>query len=167
MSITNASLSTGVIHTVTVIELNEQPEFDFTVTQNGKPTRDISTATGMVAVSVDVSDPNPEDVHTFEWTVNGEPFNGFGSTGSHIEIDVNTLRVGVNSVSLVVFDNGSPASSQEKNVSITVRESTGATGGGGDGGSSGSGGSLSWIVILLLLSGTIRKYGYVANRVAS
>lgn len=151
--LTNAGLSDNIAHVVTIIELNLQPDFDLIATQNGNATRDISTKSGAVLVSADVSDPNPQDEHRFEWMLNGERFNGVGSTSNHIEIDVSILQDGENRISLAVFDNGTPSASQEKELSINVTTPNEPS----DGGSSGGGGSLSWVIVLMFMFSAFGK----------
>ena len=55
-------------HTVTIIEDNAPPRVDLEVEQQGAPVRVVYTDEGLVQVFADVSDPDTNDRHSFDWS---------------------------------------------------------------------------------------------------
>ncbi len=74
-------------------------------------------AEGMFTLTVDYSDANPEDSHSFAWTVNGalQP-----ATGSELSFDVADYPEGLYEVSVQALDNGTPPEYSEA-LLVTVR----------------------------------------------
>jgi len=141
--IAHAGLIETIQHVVTIVELNQPPEFEFMVKQGKKETANISSDSGMVTISAIVSDLNPKDLHSYSWMLNGEIIDEEGIASESLEIEADTLPEGENIVSLMVTDNGSPSYSVEHSVKLDVSIPKKS--------SSGGGGALSLFDLLMLL----------------
>ena len=64
----NARQGLRTTHTVTTVEANEVAEVAMTAVQNSQDTRLVIKDDGNVVVTAMVSDPNPADTHTYDWS---------------------------------------------------------------------------------------------------
>lgn len=149
-------------HTVTITELNVAPTLaSLTVSQDeesieipaGTPTLyDRFREGGVVTLTANMSDPNPQDTHTFEWVINEvvQP-----ETGPTLVIDPAVYENGEYLLSVTVTDNGNPPLSSEPLQGGVRLLNTPAPYGGennGRSGGGGGGGSLSGLLMLLIAS---------------
>lgn len=137
----NVSLSDDILHTVIISEFNQSPELELVVKQGGVVTTDVKLSKQNVEIEAIVSDPNPQDTHTYAWFIDGEPI--LENTGNRLQLDSNELLVGELLVMLIVTDSGSPSYSKEKTVILNVKPDSTSKGGGAI--------SQFWLVLLLLL----------------
>jgi len=99
-------------HVITITESNEPPKVLLTPQQGGVAARLIVTSSGNVTVAATVTDSNPADSHSFDWSM---------SNNSLVDIDdadpatfvfnPAALLPGFYKVRLTVTDNGTPAAS--------------------------------------------------------
>ena len=152
-------------HTVTITELNVAPTLtSLTVSQDeesiempaGTPTiYDRFREGGIVTLTANMTDPNPQDSHTFEWIINEvvQP-----ETGPTLIIDPELYANGEYLLSVTATDNGNPPLSSEPLQAGVKLLNTPPPFDGGNGSSSGGGGSLSqWLPLLIAALGWRRK----------
>jgi thermitase len=124
---TNAVLGSRRKHTVTIIEGNTPPRVDLDVEQQGARARVVYTDAGLVEVFADVTDPDANDRHSFDWSATDNRLFDTGSGGADTFIvDPQSLTEGIYSVKVTVTDNGEPAESvsAEALISVSQPEST-------------------------------------------
>ena len=117
----NAVSGPHATHTVTITEENAAPLVNLTVTQQGIPMRTVYPFNGTVVVTADVSDPNPDDNHVFDWSLTDNslvPVNG--TDNSDYVLDADSLVPGVYTLRLTVTDNGIPPESVSVEIVLKV-----------------------------------------------
>jgi len=153
-------------HTVTITELNVAPTLTSLTVSQGDDSYDMPSGTptiydrfredGLVTLTANLTDPNPQDSHTFEWIINEvvQP-----ETGPTLLIDPELYANGEYLLTVTVTDNGNPPlSSEPLQGGIKLLNTPAPFGGNNGGGSGGGGGSLGqWIPLLMALLGWRRK----------
>jgi len=79
---TNAVKGAASSHTVTLREENIAPRVSISVSQNGTAASTVYTDAGPVVLTAEVNDPNPDDAHTFDWSMTSNsliPEEGYAS----------------------------------------------------------------------------------------
>lgn len=105
----NARTGTRTTHTVTTTELNEAAEVILTAVQNALDTRLVITGDGNVTVTAVVSDPNPSDSHSYDWSATNVALTDIPDADDTTFIfDPSALLDGFYKVRLTVTDNGTP-----------------------------------------------------------
>lgn len=105
----NAVTGDKNIYTAQVVEGNIAPTVSLSSVQDAE-TRNIIVITGSaVTISANIADPNPGDVHTYDWTQTDSALTDTdGDTAdSNFVIDPSTLTAGTYTVSLTVTDTAS------------------------------------------------------------
>jgi len=108
---TLANARTGLrdTHTITTVELNEAAEVELTAVQNALDTRLVVTGDGNVVVTAVVSDPNPGDTHTYNWSATNVALVDIpDADDTTFVFDPSGLADGFYKVRLTVTDNGTP-----------------------------------------------------------
>ena len=117
----NAVSGTHVTHTVTITEENAAPLVNLTVTQQGIPMRTVYPFNGTVVVTADVSDPNPDDTHVFDWSLTDNSLTPVSGTANReYVLDADYLAPGVYTLRLTVTDNGIPPESVSVEIMLKV-----------------------------------------------
>ncbi len=105
----NATTGTRTTHSITIMESNGAPLVALAPTQNSVETRLIVTGSGQVKVTANVSDPNPGDTHSYNWSSSNAALIDIndGNPATFV-FNPGALTVGFYNVRLTVTDNGSP-----------------------------------------------------------
>jgi hypothetical protein len=120
---TNAVPGSRRKHTVTIIEGNAPPRVDLDVEQQGARVRVVYTDAGLVEVMANVTDPDANDRHSYDWSATDNRLFDTGTGGADTFIfDPQFLAEGVYSVKVTVTDNGEPAESVAAEVLISVSQ---------------------------------------------
>lgn len=106
---TNAQQGNRTTHTVTTTEVNETADATMTAVQNSQDTRLVITGDGNVTVTAVVSDPNPTDTHSYNWSAtNASLVDIPDADDTTFVFDPSGLTDGFYKVRLTVTDNGTP-----------------------------------------------------------
>ncbi len=104
---TNAQLGARTVHTVTIVEANEDPRVTLTAAQGGVDTSYIVTRDGLVLVTATVTDPNPNDTHTYDWSAtNNNLVDIDDGQNETFQFDPFALTSGYYKVRVTVTDSG-------------------------------------------------------------
>lgn len=103
---------------ITVSEQNVAPEITLTVSQSGEERLTVAQDQGEVTIASVVTDANPQDTVTKEWTADG--LINTSNANDSFTFDPAALAVGVYQISLSASDNGSPALSNNSSVFVQV-----------------------------------------------
>lgn len=136
---------------IVITELNLPPVVDVIVRQNGQVVTSSVRQGQDVSIDVSIDDPNPEDVHTLSWYMDGVLLNEFNNQVTGV-IEAQRLSPGEHTIRLVVTDNGEPAETVDIETRINVVRKAAAPVG-----SSGGGGALCWGGWLLVLVGGLAR----------
>ena len=105
----NAIAGPANVHMVTIKEVNILPSASILIEQNGVPVTTIATNSGQVLMTLQVYDPNPDDVHVYNWS---ETNNNLVSINGYASItfgfDPAGLAEGVYNIKSIVTDDGDP-----------------------------------------------------------
>ncbi len=120
----DSSLNLGAKNTtsIRISEDNIAPEVGLTVMQDDENRLTVSQQTGLVSIMAAVSDPNPNDTVSINWTTQDDIVN-LSADAQVFEFDPLVVNPGVYPVSAIVTDSGLPALSDSQTVYIEVRES--------------------------------------------
>jgi hypothetical protein len=119
----NAVAGNSSRHVVTVTEENAAPLVELEVMQAGVPTRTVYPYEGTVVVSATVHDPNPDDVHVYDWSLSDNRLvSDSGTAGFEFSLDPQYLSAGQYSLSVTVTDNGVPLESVTVDIILNVAE---------------------------------------------
>ncbi len=151
-----AELGSPTRLTVTLADINIAPEVALLVSQNGEQVTALRQEDGDVLIEAQVTDANPTDTHSYQWSLNGvtDPLLGSEST---LTLPAELLVEGDLQIGVTVMDSGLPVlqTTLTKTFAVTVP----VTGPGNPRIQPiGEGGSLPAMGLLLLLSlGLIRR----------
>ncbi|GAA3938222.1 beta strand repeat-containing protein [Litoribacillus peritrichatus] len=112
-------------HTLSIVEDNVAPRVGLSLVQNGSDRLIIEQGGGLVSFTSTVNDPNPNDQHTIEWDFSDGVTPTF-VTDLQRQLNPADLAPGIYSVTLSVTDNGTPAITNEVNLSYRVVEALAA-----------------------------------------
>jgi hypothetical protein len=117
----NANAGTRTTQTVTILESNGSPNASLQAMQNGVATHLIVTGSGQVTVTASVSDPNPGDTHSYDWSLSNAALLDIndGDPATFV-FDPSALTPGYYAVRLTVTDNGSPPLSTKVDMLLQV-----------------------------------------------
>ena len=104
----NAVLGMVAERTVTIVEDNIAPELDFTVTQDGRQGRLVTADGGLIIVSANYRDLNPDDIHSVQWSAGTVDLMGVTVNGAELIIEPNTIDSELIFIAALVSDNGTP-----------------------------------------------------------
>ncbi|MGD8569801.1 MAG: HYR domain-containing protein [Gammaproteobacteria bacterium] len=108
-------------HIVTIVETNIAPAVSLVIRQGGKPVTTVVTGAGVVELSVEINDPNPNDSHAFDWSGTDNslvPQEGY--TAATFTFDPSSLVEGIYQLATLVSDNGVPVLSADAKALINV-----------------------------------------------
>jgi hypothetical protein len=88
--------------------------------QGGNDTATVTTGGGNVQVPAQVSDPNPGDQHTYDWSNTDVALVDLNAAPDILEFDPMTVPLGSYTVSVAVSDNGTPQLSDAKMITVNV-----------------------------------------------
>lgn len=120
----NAVPGSRTVHRVSILEGNVAPRAALEVRQAGKTARIVYADSGLVTISAVVKDPNPGDVHNFDWALSDNtltPVSGYSNPD--FVFDPALLGPGIYTLQLAVTDNGVPQESVEVLMSLRVAAS--------------------------------------------
>lgn len=121
---TNASLGNRTQHTVTISETNEPPKATLSAQQGGVDIRLAITGDGNVLVTGAVEDPNPGDVHSYDWSMtNNNLVDIDDADPTTFVFNPISLAAGFYKVRLNVTDDGVPAESASVELLLQVATS--------------------------------------------
>ncbi len=118
-NLTNAALDEAFTQTITILEVNERPEVLISILKDNVDIAQVNKGTALL-IEATIFDPNPEDVHTLAWYLNGEIIDNLDDSALSFELDTNELQEGSNTISVIVNDNGSPAFNAEASKELEV-----------------------------------------------
>ena len=104
----NAVLRMVAERTVTIVEDNIAPELEFTVTQDGRQGRLVTADGGLIIVSANYRDLNPDDIHNVEWSADTVDMMGVTVNGAELIIEPNIIDSELIFIAAMVSDNGAP-----------------------------------------------------------
>ncbi len=117
----NAQKGVRTSHTVTTIEQNEAAEVSLTALQNALDRRLVVTGDGTVVITAAVSDPNPGDTHTYDWSASNSALIDIpDSNDATFVFDPALLADGFYKVRLTVTDNGTPNLATDSELLLEV-----------------------------------------------
>ncbi len=99
-----------IIHKVTITESNLQPVINLAAMQSGQQTHLVVAGNGKVTLTASVTDPNPEDSHSYDWSLSNNNLvddNLDGDPATFV-FDPSGLTPGVYKARVTVTDNGAP-----------------------------------------------------------
>lgn len=106
-------------HVLTVVEGNVAPRLDLSMTQDGEEVRLGVIGGEPLAFVANVTDPNPQDEHTFDWSF-PDGAVATDDNGAIQTLEPRTLAPGVYSVEVTVTDNGAPALEAKSVLSFRI-----------------------------------------------
>ncbi len=119
----NAVSGANITHVATIIEENLPPQVQLTATQAGLVSSWVVGDSGNVVISSTINDPNPADVHSYDWGLSDNVLAPIGGTTSDtFTFDPAALTTGYYLVKLTVTDNGNPA--QSTSIELMLRFET-------------------------------------------
>lgn len=114
-----AALGTTTRLTVTLADINIAPEVTLVVSQSGETVTEIHQIDGAVLIEALVTDANPTDTHSYQWSLNGvsDPLLGTEST---LILPAELLIAGELEIGVTVTDTGLPALMTEAYRTLNV-----------------------------------------------
>jgi len=109
---TNAVVGPHSDHIIELLEGNVAPEVVLNATQSAGNTRIIARDGGPVVISSTVTDANPSDVHSYDWTATDNALSGANYASSTFSFDPADNSPGVYTLRLKVSDGESTATAQ-------------------------------------------------------
>lgn len=115
---THAVLGSVTERTVTIIDGNLPPQITVVVEQGSNLGRVIAADKGEITVTASVSDPNPEDSHTFDWKIESEQTsavvsNKIEDNKKTLIIDPSQLEPGIFSITAKAVDSAEVVATTE------------------------------------------------------
>ena len=116
---TNAAVGSHATHTLTLVEGNLAPIVSLHAVQ-GNAVTVVTQDGGMVVVSATMTDPNPNDGHSYDWSGSDNALVDTDTTGTTFSFDPSGVPEGVYTVSLQVTDDGMPVLNGEGLLRLRV-----------------------------------------------
>ena len=115
---THAVLGSVTERTVTIIDGNLPPQISVVVEQGSNLGRVIAADKGEITVTASVSDPNPEDSHTFDWKIESEQTSAVVSNKIEdnkkvLILDPSQLEPGIFSITVKAVDSAEVVATTE------------------------------------------------------
>ncbi|MCC2606111.1 tandem-95 repeat protein [Planctobacterium marinum] len=119
----NNDQNTGANHSaiVTISEDNIAPSISLSVLQDDIPTFVVAKDAGATTIVADVSDPNPQNTLSFDWTA--DDISNMSTVDERFEFNAAQMEIGRYEVSLYVNDDGDPILDATESVVFEVVES--------------------------------------------
>ena len=129
----NAARGAADRHRVRIVERNMPPRVTLRATQGGKPVVTVYGDGGEVRVEAQVTDPNPGDSHSFDWSLSDAATPAAVAVASDTySFDPAQLAPGVHELRVSVSDDGSPPETTEAVLVLRVVSQTPALDSGAD-----------------------------------
>ena len=124
---TNAVLGSVTRRTISIIDGNLPPQISVVVEQGDNLGRVIAADRGEVTITAEVSDPNPEDTHSFDWQIESQQAAAVVSetTQDHkkiLVIDPSELKSGIFSIAAKATDSAEVVSTTEVKTDFRLME---------------------------------------------
>ena len=119
--IQNAVKGTPDVHQITISEENIVPSVSISVEQAGRAVAAVTTTGGLVTVTAEVTDPNPDDDHIVSWVLSDtELLSPVSTSGNSWVFDPATLSERLYRIVAEVTDDGEPTATTLVESSIKV-----------------------------------------------
>ncbi|MCF6324839.1 MAG: FG-GAP-like repeat-containing protein [Gammaproteobacteria bacterium] len=98
------------IHTVTITDANLRPATTFRAVQGGLQTHLVVASSGFVTMTASVADPNPDDSHSYDWSLTNNNLidDDLDGDPATFVFDPSGLMPGFYKARITVTDDGSP-----------------------------------------------------------
>ncbi|MCF6364123.1 MAG: putative Ig domain-containing protein [Gammaproteobacteria bacterium] len=116
---TNAAVGSHATHTMTLVEGNLAPIVSLNAMQ-GTAVTVVTQDGGTVVVSATMTDPNPDDSHSYDWSGSDNALVDTDTTDTIFSFDPSGVPEGVYTVSLQVTDDGMPVMNGEGLLRLRV-----------------------------------------------
>lgn len=148
--------STGIESSITLpaIAENIAPLITLIVNQTGTETDRVSTNNGHVLIQAFVTDNNPSDTHSYDWSITDNRLIDIDTLDNNFTFEPADLETGFYTIQVDVIDNGTPVKSGSTTLSIEVVNSAGTQ----TGNTSDSGGSFNLLLLFLSFLTVVSRY---------
>ncbi|TAA42578.1 BNR-4 repeat-containing protein [Corallincola spongiicola] len=116
----NAALGSINTHTITLTEENIAPQVSIYVSQNDTPATTVYTDSGQVVISAKVVDPNPDDLHYYDWSLTDNRIAPLIVDEAEFSLDLQSIESGLYYVAVSVEDDVVPPLSASTQSLIRV-----------------------------------------------
>ncbi len=123
------------VHTVTITDANLPPANQLSASQSGKNTSLIIISNGLVTLTANVTDPNPGDTHTYDWSLTNNNLidDNLDADPATFVFDPTALTPGFYKVRTTITDTGSPTLNVENELLLEILASPPIMSGDSDG----------------------------------
>lgn len=119
----HAVIGANAQHTVTITHANIAPELSLSAVQNGITVSTVSANAGPVTLHALVTDANPGDTHTFDWSDTDNVLADTDYLASTLTFDPIELDSGVYAIAVSVTDDGLPAETVSASLTLRIVDS--------------------------------------------
>jgi len=116
----NAVAGVRTTHTITIEEGNLRPEVNLIATQAALPTLTVAADGGVVTVTAQVTDTNPGDSHSLDWSASDNSLVDQDVLADTFSFDPTGLVAGLYTVRVTVTDDGIPTTTTTAKLIIKV-----------------------------------------------
>ena len=102
----NAVQGTVTSHLIEIKEENVAPRASIAITQNNKAVTTVYSDGGMVDLTANIVDPNPADVHSFDWSQTHNNLQPPSDSNATFSFDPSLLSEGLFNLAVTVSDDG-------------------------------------------------------------
>ncbi len=107
-------------HIITITEGNIAPQVELLMEQNSRERLTVAQNEGVAVISTNVSDPNLEDNHSYEWQMLRGDATDLDAQSDTFTFDPSLMAEGLYVVQVTVTDDGAPALSQTVDLYFEV-----------------------------------------------
>jgi hypothetical protein len=116
------NLGAKSVYTLTIAEQNIAPQVTYRVTQDNERRLLIENNAGQVVIQTEVFDGNTLDTHQYQWLDSDSELVDIDSDETTYTFDTTGLTAGIQTLSLVVTDNGDTPLSTPPNIYLVITE---------------------------------------------
>jgi plastocyanin len=109
-------------YTLTITEQNIAPQVTYSVTQDNEQRLLIKNNAGQVVIQTEVSDSNTLDTHQYQWLDSDSEFVDIDNDETTYTFDTAELTAGIQTLNLVVTDNGDTPLSTTTNIYLVITD---------------------------------------------
>ena len=109
-------------YTLTITEQNIAPQVTYSVTQDNEQRLLIDNNAGQVVIQTEVSDSNALDTHQYQWLDSDSELVDIDSDEATYTFDSTGLTAGIQTLNLVVTDNGDTPLSTTTNIYLVIAD---------------------------------------------
>jgi hypothetical protein len=109
-------------YTLTITEKNIAPQVTYSVTQDNEQRLLIENNAGQVVIQTEVSDSNPLDTHQYQWLDSDSELVDLDSDETTYTFDTTGLTADIQTLNLVVTDNGDTPLSTQTNIYLVITD---------------------------------------------